>query len=56
MPSAPGEPRYRVTVFGEPGNWDATLIAGLVGNAERKARFRSIVSDVRREFDQKAAS
>jgi hypothetical protein len=36
-------PVYRVSVFGSPENMDATLIAALTGNAERKARFRSIV-------------
>jgi hypothetical protein len=47
-------PVYRVSVFGSPANWDATLIAALTGNAERKTRFRSIVGDLRREFDLKA--
>jgi hypothetical protein len=48
-----GEPVHRVSVFGEPGNWDATLLAKQVGNAERKARFKSLVYDLRTEFDLK---
>jgi hypothetical protein len=47
-------PVYKVSVFGSPENWEATLIAALTGSAERKARFRSIASDLRREFDLKA--
>ena len=46
-------PVYRVSVFGSPENWDATLIAALTGNAERKARFRSIVGQLGGEFDLK---
>jgi hypothetical protein len=49
-----GVPVVRVSVFGSPENWDATLLANFAGNAERKARFRSIVSDLRREFDLRA--
>ena len=48
-----GEPVHRVSVFGQPGNWDATLLARQVGNAERKARFKSLVYDLRTEFDLK---
>jgi hypothetical protein len=47
-------PVYQVSVFGSPDNWDATLIAALTGNAERKARFCSIASELRREFDLSA--
>jgi hypothetical protein len=48
-----GEPTIRVSVFGNRDNWDAALLVGPFGNAERKARFRSIVSDLRNEFDLK---
>ena len=49
-----GEPAMRVSVFGDPENWDAALMLNPIGNAERKARFRSIVSELRREFELKA--
>jgi hypothetical protein len=48
-----GEPAIRVSVFGRGDNWDAALLVGPTGNADRKARFRSIVSDLRREFELK---
>ena len=46
-----GEPAIRVSVFGDADNWDAALLVAPIGNAERKARFRSIVSELRSEFD-----
>jgi hypothetical protein len=49
-----GEPAIRVSVFGNRDNWDASLLVAPVGNAERKARFKSIVSEQRREYDLSA--
>jgi hypothetical protein len=46
-----GVPAVRVSVFGAPGNWNAALIAPLVGNAERLARFRSLVGELQRDYD-----
>jgi hypothetical protein len=48
-----GEPPIRVSVFGNGDNWSAALLVSQVGNADRKARFQSIVSDLRREFGLK---
>jgi hypothetical protein len=39
----------RVSVFGDPGNWDAALVVNPIGNAERKARFKSLVGALRDE-------
>ena len=44
----------RVSVFGDPDNWDAALMVNPIGNAERKARFKSLVHDLRAEYDLKA--
>jgi hypothetical protein len=46
-----GVPVHRVTVFGSPGNWDATYLANMIGNVDRKARFKSIVSELQRDYD-----
>jgi hypothetical protein len=32
-------------------SWRATLLVNVIGNAERKARVRSIVSELRSEYD-----
>ena len=44
----------QVSVRGNSSEWDAVLIVNQVGNAERKARFRSIVRDLQAEFTLKA--
>ena len=41
----------RVSVFGSPDNWDAALMVNPIGNAERKARFKSLVRELRGEYD-----
>ena len=46
-----GVPVRRVSVFGQPDNWEAALIFNQVGNAERRAAFWSVVQKVRSEFD-----
>ena len=48
-----GVPAMRVSVFGDPGNWDAALMVNQIGNAQRRARFKSLVHDLRGEYDRK---
>jgi len=48
-----GEPVSRIAIFGEPGNWDAALIVNPVGNAERRAKIRSVAGELRRRLDLK---
>jgi hypothetical protein len=47
---SPAVPVIRVAVFENGG----ALLVAPNGNADRKARFRWIVSDLRREFELKA--
>jgi len=46
-----GEPVSRIALFGEPGNWDATLILNPVGNAERRAKIKALAVGLRRDCD-----
>jgi hypothetical protein len=51
-----GVPPVQVSVFGDPDNWDAALMVNQIGNAECKAKFRTLVCDLRTEFDLKSAA
>ena len=46
-----GVSAVRVSVFGDPKNWDAALLVHPIGNADRKAHFKSLVRDLQAEFE-----
>ena len=48
-----GIPARMITVRGRPPDWDASWLAPIAGNAERRGRFHILVMDVRVEFDLK---
>lgn len=48
-----GEPVSRIAVFGEPGNWSATLLVNPSGSAERRARIRALAGELRQEDELK---
>jgi len=43
------EPASRIAVYGTAETWNAALIVGPTGNAERRMRFKGVVDDLRRE-------
>lgn len=45
-----GVPATRVAVRGDPPVWDATLLLPRSGNAERHARFWTLVYEMKVEF------